>query len=562
MLYAVAAILLYTSPSLAWQDLWKISIDESPAPPVQDEPPFSQHASRNRALLKYQIPGLAAGYVGFMLILGLLYFTVGRRLRRVAESGISRRGVEMVKPTQRSMDPSPVSPSQSFSRWNRLRGLGNSPGSLSGKSGPMDQKSPTSVASFDSTVLEKDRLRQQDEMERLYAAVISNETKAPREVLHGQGEHPMRQLSQTHVRNKNSFSQRNVPQIQTQVPPEEYELAHSPPPWGSPTNAQNSAQSPTSPRARAIYPPYSPLTGDPTSPTSPIYTNYPEQDLSPNQTQSRPPMIRQSSATSERSNRSNRSNRSLHNLTITRPPPSSRYPRSNDPADDIEANAPLTPGRTPDFSKKSPLYTPFEDQYEHDQGGDEEGMSETLPEDIIHAYGNDADAELASPRPVPSTAPQRRPPQQATPTTSALRPNRPPKSPYPQTASARTSSNELPLRSYHDHSPTSANTDNIGLATTTIPIPADPTSIDTDPTTPYDPMKPFGPGRPRTPRNDGSRPPFRPTHLHSRRHNRRQNAHAHDIPLAAKRPLWRARRYRWDKRRHGRDTLRGTKSNV
>ena len=164
------------STALESHGLWHVNIDNSPAPSRQDGPLFSAHATRNRKLLPYQIVGIVASYLGFVLIIGTLLLSVGRNLRKRAQAAASRP-TEMIKPIGKFFDPSPISP-VSAGEWYSSRQLPSkrsAGGSV--KSGQSKPNSPEvrSVASFDQKVLEHDKQKRADEMARLYAAIMAED---------------------------------------------------------------------------------------------------------------------------------------------------------------------------------------------------------------------------------------------------------------------------------------------------------------------------------------------------------------------------------------------------
>ena len=249
------ALALLSAPALISADgsLWKVDIWEGPAPPPGKGPPFSAHAIRNRAVLPYEIIGIVGAYVVTVLIVGTLLLTVGRNLRKKALT-MAAQPREMVKPMQRVMDPSPISP-QSQRSWYNLRSKKSNSGSMrSGMSPGMD-----SVASFDKTVVEADRARGQEEMERLYAAVMAQDEQ--------------KTTSQQTVSDvPPEYSGRGYPpRIVTDNP----SLRHL---HISASSGPASPQTPKSPY-RAIYPPDSDLPPGPMSPRSPIRAEYPNYSM-------------------------------------------------------------------------------------------------------------------------------------------------------------------------------------------------------------------------------------------------------------------------------------------
>jgi hypothetical protein len=253
------ALVLLSAVSGATAGLWTVDIDESPAPPPGKGPPFSAHASRNPALLPYQIVGIVGAYIGSVLIVGSLLLTVGRSLRKKAQN-MALQPKEMVKPLPKAFDPSPLTPGGGSQKsWFSPRHLRSKKSATSSiRSGVSTQLSPgmESVTSFDNNVLEADRARRQEEMERLYAAVMTHQDqKNSQSTLAGQKGVPPPE-----------YTARNPPRLITDAPG----LRHLQPPGSNP-------QSPTTPKSpiRAIYPPGSSVPNVPLSPTSPIRAEMP-----------------------------------------------------------------------------------------------------------------------------------------------------------------------------------------------------------------------------------------------------------------------------------------------
>ncbi|KAK3675939.1 hypothetical protein LTR78_004131 [Recurvomyces mirabilis] len=265
-----ALILLSRAPSsagaadlCAFCNLWTVDIDESPAPSPEDGPPFSAHAIRNKALLPYEIIGIVGAYIVTVLILGTFLLTVGRSLRRRAHD-MAARPTEMVKPMGKAFDPSPISPN-SARGWLRKKKSATS----SIRSGQSNVRSPglDSVVSFDNGVVEADRQRRQDEMERLYAAVMAHDER--------KSQQPAVTIStDDSMAAPPEYSQRKPPRLVTDDP----RLRHL-------QTSELSPRSPGTPKSpiRAIYPPDSNVPPMPQSPTSPIKAGYPNMStpLSP-----------------------------------------------------------------------------------------------------------------------------------------------------------------------------------------------------------------------------------------------------------------------------------------
>lgn len=158
--YAALALLLVTSPAKA--GLWDADIDLGPAPSPKDGPPFSAHATRDRALLPYEIIGVVGAYLGSVLILGTLLLTVGRSLRKRAQT-MADRPTEMVKPAAKFYEPSPVSPPGSVNF-----GLSkNSTRTSVSKNDKFGSPIANSVKSFHEEAMEQHRRRDQEALSEL-----------------------------------------------------------------------------------------------------------------------------------------------------------------------------------------------------------------------------------------------------------------------------------------------------------------------------------------------------------------------------------------------------------
>ena len=282
---ALVLLSTVTTSTASTKDLWKVDIWNGPAPSPEDGPPFSANASRDRSLLPYQIIGIVGAYVGSVLIIGTLLLTVGRKSRKRAQMMSATRQQEMIKPMVRQFDPSPVSPASNRS-WYKIRGKKSATSSIrsdvdNGRSPGMD-----SVVSFDPTVVEADRARRQEEMERLYAAVMEQD-----------------------ARRAQAMANPEVPSV-------------APPEYGKPPRlvtdprglrrlqGQPSPATPISP-VRAIYPPSASMPAGPISPTSPVKAEYPNYSYQQPQ--------RVPSRGSEGSSAPKKLRKSLRNIKISAP---------------------------------------------------------------------------------------------------------------------------------------------------------------------------------------------------------------------------------------------------
>lgn len=131
----------------------------------------------DRSLLAIQIGGIVAAYVIFVaILLGLLLF-VGRRLRRRVQASNYSLQVEMMRPAKPppSTDPSPVTPSSAnFSTANTSTGANRSWTSF-GRPPKSHGSRNGSVGTIDESVVASDRQRAQNDLEKLYAAVMEHD---------------------------------------------------------------------------------------------------------------------------------------------------------------------------------------------------------------------------------------------------------------------------------------------------------------------------------------------------------------------------------------------------
>ncbi|EMC98496.1 hypothetical protein BAUCODRAFT_32542 [Baudoinia panamericana UAMH 10762] len=223
-------------------NLWPIWIDNGPPPSPENGPPLSANAIRNKAILPYEVIAIVCSYVLTVLILGTLLLTVGRRLRKRAQT-MAERPQELVKPMRKQFDPSPISP-RSMKSWYSLRRKRS--GSIRSGASQLNSPGMDSVVSFDTSVVEADKRKQQEQMEMLYAAVMAEDDRKTK--------------SQTTLAMAPPEYQRKLPSIITDAP----HMRHM-------HTSQMSPRSPVSMKSpvRAIYPPNLPMSSGPLSPTRP-----------------------------------------------------------------------------------------------------------------------------------------------------------------------------------------------------------------------------------------------------------------------------------------------------
>lgn len=307
--------------SLVQASLWTVDIDNGPAPSPEDGPPLSFHASRDPDLLAGQICGIIGAYLATVFVLGSFLLTVGRRMRRAALSAYLTTSLEMVKPTVTQFDDSPLSPQSERSwysprRLKKKRSIQGSTRTVSNPNSPAVQ----SIASFDPTVIEADRVARQQELEHLYAAALAQEAAKSRSTV--------AELEMPPPETTSSRSRRQPPRLLTSAPA----LAH--------LHLQELHVSPVSPRSpiRAIYPPRSPHF-QATSPISPMRPDHGQSTTPP-----RPRMPASPGAASTRTRTSSfgsqaegkRPRKGLRNLRI-------QHRHNPSEVSDEEARTPLTP---------------------------------------------------------------------------------------------------------------------------------------------------------------------------------------------------------------------------
>lgn len=197
-------VLFITATTASPTDIWHVSIWEAPAPPPGKGPPLDDHSLRDLSYLPAQIASIIGAYVLSVLIIGSAILFVGRRLRRAAQASPGTLSMEMMKPVKHDVpnafDPSPISPSTNNlygpspnstidmkNNWPspQSKSARNSDGWGSIAKGHKKQPSVvSSVVTFDESVIEDDKERNQKEMERLYAAVMEHDEKKSTSVSH------------------------------------------------------------------------------------------------------------------------------------------------------------------------------------------------------------------------------------------------------------------------------------------------------------------------------------------------------------------------------------------
>lgn len=414
-----------------------------PAPSPEDGPPASFHATRDKQRLPYEICGIVGGYVFTVLIWGVLLLTIGRKMRRKAlEPPTSLEFEQELKPVRNVME-TPISPGSMRSATSWVRKLKRGGGeSLSGSTpvSPVVQ----SPMSFDQTVLDADRQRAQDDMERLYAAVMDHDAKK-------------------HSR------QTSLATVEEPLPPPAIRNDRRRPSAISTTQRGPSDSVPASPM-RAIYPPdYNNGTTAPMphSRNGSLRAELPPP--SPRSILSKPSRLSSLSSAS-RQEKSARFN--LKNLRISGP--IQNY--GGAPPDD-EARTPLSPRFYPDpGAPPSPPTQPTSPSTPY---------SPTEPAEIQRAQN------LRIPLPHPA-------PQRGNNPSLTIAPPPPPKISVARSPTM-TPTSQLPFRAYQNDAPLMSP----GIQTTVLDRRPDKLSLQTPktgvPFTPYSPYMPFTPITPVTP---------------------------------------------------------------
>ncbi|MCJ1274890.1 hypothetical protein MMC21_002688 [Puttea exsequens] len=202
--YIIYALLLLASTVRA-TSIWHVSIWEAPAPPPGKGPPIAVSSLRDTSYLPAQISAIVGAYVFSLVVIGTALLFVGRRLRRSAQASPGTLAMEMMKPLKadvpNAFDPSPISPTtnqnlygpspdsavDTKNMWpspnpntkspNRSARNSTGWGSIARSHKKQAPSIQSSVITFDESVIEEDKEKNQREMERLYAAVLEQDEK-------------------------------------------------------------------------------------------------------------------------------------------------------------------------------------------------------------------------------------------------------------------------------------------------------------------------------------------------------------------------------------------------
>ncbi|KAF2036791.1 hypothetical protein EK21DRAFT_51789 [Setomelanomma holmii] len=320
--------------------------DSAPAP--DQGPPASYNASRDPKRLPYDIAGVVSGYVLTVLIFGVLLLTVGRSMRRKALEPPKALELELQnKPIRPSIQTAPLQspPLSARSATSWLRKFKKSDSVVSQPQSPVIG-SPTS---FDQKVVDAHQQRQQEDMERLYAAVMDHDAKK-------------------------NYSNVSVNEMDQPRPNPDRRRPSAISTTRSQTNNDDSPISPI----KAIYPP-SYNNGPMTAPMPHNRLRSSEPPASPHS------ILSKQSQASNMTSKSKNARFNLKNLRISGPV--QRYPGVDS---DDEAHTPLSPRF---YQPGAPPSPPTQQN------------SPTTPHDPVNPY--DPTEELDQVQPLPRPAPQR-----------------------------------------------------------------------------------------------------------------------------------------------------------
>lgn len=237
---SILAISIFTfalvpSPTTARpHSVWDVNIFTGPAPPPDQGPPASAGALRDKSKLKYEISGIAGAYAVWLLLTLFLLLFVGKRLRRKTQTSNRTLSMEILKPAPGSnqLTISVEPPLKSPGKLASLRSWAES-----AKPHGRKQSNVSLSTTIDEKILEADKVRNMDEMTKLYAAVMVHD---------GERSQKARSGGQTSPR---------TPQFATQhtAPPMPRSPFYAPPTPRSPYH-QSQLKGPSSPRSPR-YPP-------------------------------------------------------------------------------------------------------------------------------------------------------------------------------------------------------------------------------------------------------------------------------------------------------------------
>jgi hypothetical protein len=152
--------------------IWDVDILTSPAPPPDQGPPLSAGALRDESKLKYEIAGIVGAYFFWVFVTLLLLLLVGKRLRHKIQTSNQTLSMEIVKPSPLSSHPgmSMEPPLKSPGKMASLKSWASG-----GKSHSHKPSNISMATTIDEKIVEADRVKNMDEMAKLYAAVMAHD---------------------------------------------------------------------------------------------------------------------------------------------------------------------------------------------------------------------------------------------------------------------------------------------------------------------------------------------------------------------------------------------------
>lgn len=257
-LHSIISIsLLFSKAQAIPSNIWHVSIFQGPAPPPARGPPITASAVRDSSFLPTQVGSIIGAYIFSVVIIGVALLLIGRRLRQRALSSPRTLAMQMVKPAQceanNAFDPSPISPQvgnpysanstvdMKSSTWpSPEKSKSGSIWPSVGKGHRKQASMQSSVVTFDENVIEEDKMKNEQEMDRLYAAVMEHDIQKSTLRLDLGGD----QRSQTpkappefqHLRSSPAFQQSSstIPRAETQSPGRTLTVSPTPQPRPSP----------------------------------------------------------------------------------------------------------------------------------------------------------------------------------------------------------------------------------------------------------------------------------------------------------------------------------------
>lgn len=233
--------LLFSTAQAIPSNIWHVSIFQGPAPPPEKGPPIAISAVRDISFLPTQIGSIIGAYFFSVVIIGVALLLIGRRLRQAAQSSPRTLAMQMVKPDQKepnkAFNPSPVSPQvrnpySANSTVDMKSSIWPSPEKSKssniwpsiGKSYRKQASMHSSVVTFDENVIEEDKMKNEQEMDRLYAAVMEHDIpKSTSRLDLGENQTPQTPIAPPefqHLRSSPATHQTSstIPRAETQSP--------------------------------------------------------------------------------------------------------------------------------------------------------------------------------------------------------------------------------------------------------------------------------------------------------------------------------------------------------